>query len=351
MPLGSALTSTIDIDFTRAQGSASTGRIWFQPPRQKVGTTMVNGVGVPVDLVQGVATINLVRLPQGTYRVVEQLDGLRQRSFDFALPLSAAAVVQYEDIVETSPVPARYTAVRTINGVPPNATTGDIELTAIQGPKGDKGDKGDPGNNGTNGSPGPKGDKGDPGTNGVDGSPGAKGDKGDKGDPGDQGPPGTGLADRIIRVADHSKQGAGDYYSMANTDGAWDFFTGGPAEYSVAAAVGDDIEVAYNYLIAGAVTSFVDLAVVTGSSPTRQRYLASGNATPSFSGSSGNYPTDANFTGRSGTFGFTVQAGDLDSGLVRLRWVIKTSNTNGRMYANDNYPLMLSIRNTRLSGS
>lgn len=208
MPLGSAPTSKIDIDFTRAQGVASEGRILFQPLQQKVGTTMVPDTPVPAELVSGVATINLVRLPQGTYRAIQQLDGQRERSFNFALPLTAPAVVQYEDIVPIQPVPAQHQYVSTINGVPPNLTTGNIELEAIEGPpgpKGDKGDKGDPGTPGTNGTngtngadgaPGPKGDKGDPGDDGADGAPGtpgtngvdgAKGDKGDKGDPGTPG--------------------------------------------------------------------------------------------------------------------------------------------------------------------
>lgn len=199
MPLGSAPTSTIDIDFTRAQGTASTGRIVFQPPRQKVGTTMLSNAPVIADLSAGVAMINLVRLPQGTYRVVEQIDGRPDRTYDFALPTTAAPVVQYEDVVPIGPVPARHQYVSTINGVAPNPTTGNLELEAIEGPAGPKGDKGDPGTTGTNGvdgSPGPKGDKGDkgdpgdPGTDGLpgaDGADGAAGPKGDKGDPGDDG--------------------------------------------------------------------------------------------------------------------------------------------------------------------
>lgn len=209
MPLGSAPTSKIDIDFIRAQGAASEGQIWFQPPRQKVGTTMLDGTAVPVKLVNGVASIDLVRLPHGTYRVIEQFKGRPDRWYDFSLPLTAPAEIQYEDIVSTVPIPDRFTYVAKINGVSPDPTTGNMELEAIegpQGPKGDKGDKGDPGTNGTNGTngldgaagpKGDKGDKGDPGddgadgTNGLDGAAGPKGDKGDKGDPGDDGADGA----------------------------------------------------------------------------------------------------------------------------------------------------------------
>lgn len=194
MPLGSALTTTIDIDYTRAQGTASTGRILFQPPRQPVGTTMVSSAPVPADLVAGVASIDLVRLPQGTYRVIEQLDGQRERSYDFALPLSAPPLVQYEQIVPVNAVPARHQYVSTINGIAPNLITGNITLETLVGPKGDKGDPGDdgaPGTNGTNGvdgAPGAKGDKGDPGD---DGGVGPAGPKGDKGDPGNDGADGV----------------------------------------------------------------------------------------------------------------------------------------------------------------
>lgn len=116
MPLGSALKTKIDIDYTRAQGVASTGRILFQPTPQKVGTTMVSGLAVPVTLVSGVATVDLVRLPEGTYKAIEQLDGIAQRSFDFLLPPSSADIVQYEDIVPI-PVPDEYEPVSILTSI------------------------------------------------------------------------------------------------------------------------------------------------------------------------------------------------------------------------------------------
>lgn len=128
MPLGSAVTSTIDIDFTRAQGVNSSGRITFQPPRQKLGTTMLSSHAVPVEVKNGVATVNLVRLPAGVYRVKEEIDGRPAKDFLFALPLTAAAVIQYEDIAPVDSVPTTYTAVRSVNGVTPNPTTGNVEI-------------------------------------------------------------------------------------------------------------------------------------------------------------------------------------------------------------------------------
>src|SRR5687768_8479213 len=189
MPLGSAPTSRIDIDYIRAQGKASTGRILFQPPRQPLDSTMLSNAAVAVDLYGGVGSVELVRLPAGTYKAIEQIDGLPQRSFDFALPLTAPAVLKYEDIVQVTPIPARFTYVAKINGILPDPTTGNITLESLEGPmgpqgeKGDKGDKGDPGDDGIDG------------TNGLDGENGPKGDKGDPGDDGSDGAPGTPGAD------------------------------------------------------------------------------------------------------------------------------------------------------------
>lgn len=176
--MGSEAKTKIDIDFIRAQGDASKGRLWFQPPRQKVGTHMLDGVPIPVDVENGVATIDLIRLPSGTYRVIEQFKGRSDRWYDFALPLSSPSVVRYEDIVPVSPIPAKHAYVSTINGIPPNPTTGNIVLDAIEGPPGPKGD------------PGPQGLQGIQGVQGPPGVQGPKGDTGDQGIQGLQGPAG-----------------------------------------------------------------------------------------------------------------------------------------------------------------
>ena len=160
MPSGSELKTRIDIDFIRAQGNGSTGRIWFVPPRQRVDSTMLDGVGVSVDVVNGRGSIDLVRLPVGTYRVIEQFKGRPDRWYDFALPLSAPTVVRYEEIVPVGPIPSRHTYVSTINGVAPDPTTGNIELEAIEGPQGPQGPEGDPGPQGDEGPQGPPGSTG-----------------------------------------------------------------------------------------------------------------------------------------------------------------------------------------------
>jgi hypothetical protein len=341
---------------------------------------MLSNAAVPVDLYGGVATVDLARLPSGTYKAIEQIDGLPQRTFSFALPLTAPEVVQYEDIVQVVPTPTRFTYVAKINGVSPNPTTGDItvdvsggastldELTdvAVSAPANNQAllfDSGD-----ARWENKPLADVALSGLysalSGLPTIPNSPDDVGAAEEihghsvsqiAGLQAALDTillrALPDRILRIADHSKQAGGvNTYDMPNTDNNWQLFTDGPAEYTIQAAVGDDVEVSYNYLIAGATTSFVDLAVVTGGASTRQRYLASGISTPTFQGNSANYPSDAGFQGHCGVLGFTVEESDLDSGNVRLRWVIKTANTSGKMYANDNYPLIVGIRVTRRSG-
>lgn len=128
MPLGSAPQSTIEIDFTRAQGINSSGRISFRPPRQKVGTTMLSSSAVVVKIENGVGSVDLVRLPAGVYDVTEEIDGRPARDFKFALPLDAASVINYEDIAPVTTPPTTYTVVRSVNGVFPNPTTGNVTI-------------------------------------------------------------------------------------------------------------------------------------------------------------------------------------------------------------------------------
>lgn len=134
MPLGSAVKSTIDIDYTRAQGVNSSGRITFQPPRIRIGTTMISTHKVMVDIENGVGSVELARLPAGTYRVREEIDGRPPYEYSFALPLSAPSTIQYEEIAAVDPIPEIFTSVKTINGVPPNPVTGDIEIAEGGGP-------------------------------------------------------------------------------------------------------------------------------------------------------------------------------------------------------------------------
>lgn len=134
MPLGSAPKTAINIDFTRAQGLESTGTITFEPPRVVVGTTILSTRPVEVPISGGLGDISLVRLPAGTYHVVEKIDNQLPYEWDFALPTSSSASLNYEDISGSAPVPAIYTYARSVNGVIPDPVTGNIVVTATAGP-------------------------------------------------------------------------------------------------------------------------------------------------------------------------------------------------------------------------
>lgn len=310
MPLGSALTSKIDIDFTRAQGVASKGRIWFQPPRQKVGTTMLDGVAVPVNLINGVATVDLVRLPQGTYRVVEQLEGRPDRSYDFALPLSAPSVVQYEDIVQVAPVPVKHQYVSTINGVAPDQTTGNIILESLQGPPGPQGPAG------------PQGPQGNPGIQGPAGPAGADGTPGAQGPQGPQGPAGPAGEDGILKAFATTGMVTGTF-GPAGDSGAWDFC---PAQYrpKVAASVGDRILWVPGFLHKFDQEAVCDIVSMVSGSPVR--YRSSGTDTPLSSGYGGLY-MHATFGGLRPVW-WTVAAEDISlDGDITLALAFRNNGT------------------------
>lgn len=467
MPLGSALKSTIDIDFTRAQGINSSGQITFEPPRTRIGTTIISPLKIRVPIVNGVGTVELVRLPAGTYHVREEIDGRAPYEFNFSLPTSSATTIQYEEIAPVDSVPLVYTSVKTINGIPPNPTTGnivissggaeeledldDVILTSVANGQvlvydGSElvwenrtltatdvgaaptshshpssqitdfqtsvdariqlivdaapaaldtlnelaaalGDDPDFAGTMTLALAGKQpldsdltniadltptdGDvlqrisgswanrtaaqlktslalsKSDVGLSAVDNTSDANK------------PVSTAqaaaiaqriLPPRILRIKDKSKEGAGNTYDLPNTSDTWALFAAGPVEQTIQANVGDDISVYYDFLMQIHVSSFFDFVVVTGATPTIQRYLSSGSSTPTFNGPSGSYPSNEQFQGVNGMLGFAVESGDLDSGNVRLRWAIRTTTANGKIFANNNYPLTIRVVNTRLSG-
>lgn len=467
MPLGSALKSTIDIDFTRAQGVNSSGQITFEPPRVRIGTTILSPYKVLVPVVNGVATIQLVRLVSGTYHVREEIDGRAPYEFNFSLPVGAADTIQYEEIASVDPVPLVYTVVRTVNGIAPDPTTGNIVIASggatnldgltdvvISSPINGQtlvydslsavwrnllltaADVGASPISHTHSSSQITDFQAAVDTRVqliVDAAPSALdtlnelaaalGDDPDfagtitvalsnkqpldsdlttiagltpanadvlqriagawanrtpaqlkidlslsKTDVGLANVDNTSdankpvsiatavsiaqrvLPPRIVRVQDKTKEGAGNTYDLPSTSDTWALFSAGPAEYTIVSNIGDDISVYYDFLMQTHVSSFFDFAVVTGGTPTVQRYLSSGSSAPTFNGPSGSYPSSEGFQGVSGMLSFSVESGDLDSGSVRLRWIIKTSTANGKIYANNNYPLSIRVVNTRLSG-
>lgn len=124
-----ALRTKIDIDYIRAQGVGVSGRILFYPPRMKVGGQLLSRAPVIVDVVGGIGSVELVRLPAGgTYRVSEQIEDSMGYGFHFALPETSPSVIRYEEIAQVDPVPTTYTVVRSVNGILPNPITGNVTV-------------------------------------------------------------------------------------------------------------------------------------------------------------------------------------------------------------------------------
>jgi hypothetical protein len=335
MPLGSALKSKIDIDFTRAQGVASKGRILFQPPRQKVGTTMLDGTAVPADLIDGVATIELARLPQGTYRVVEQLEGRLQRSYEFALPLSAPAVVQYEDIVEVQPVPVKHQYVSTINGIAPDLTTGNIVLESLQGPPGPPGP---PGADGEDGAQGIQGIQGIPGPPGADGEDGAQGIQGIQGPPG---PPGADGQDGVLKAFAQTPSTI-EPFGPCGDSGTWTLCPTSYRPEPIVASVGDRILWTPAFVHQNNQEAAFDLASVISGAPAR--YLSSGTSTPLAGGYAGLYMVNGWPRSLNPTW-YTVAAEDLDTnGKITLALAYRAAGS-GNMMGNAFIPGYVVIAN------
>lgn len=347
MPLGSAPISLIDIDFTRANGTGSEGRILISPPRVRIGSTMLSRYAVPIVIKNGKGKIELAHIPLGwgTYHIREEIDGKAPYEFDFALPIGSPSVIEYETIAQVSAVPAVYTVVRTINGVAPNPTTGDIVVDA----------------GGSDEHTHPISE--------IEGLAAALAGKAPSVHSHlttqitnfqieveeiaqavvDLATEQLALPNRILRVKDKSKEGVGNTYNLPDTGGNWVLFAGGPSEYVIEANVGDDINLDYDFQMDQHVTAVLDFAVVDASG-FLVRYLGSGTSIPTYDGLPGVYPASERFQGLSGMTGLTVEADDIDGGYVHLQWAIKTSADNGKIYANNNSPLTMRIVNTRLSG-
>lgn len=325
MPLGSAPKTRIDIDFTRAQGVNSSGWIYFYPMRTPVGMTMISDVPVPVEIKNGIGSVELVRMDLATYKVREIIDGRPPFTFHFALPVNSPSVVRYETIAEVAPLPSYWTMVKTINGVPPNPTTGNIVLESLVGPAGPKGDKGDPGEQGLAGPPGVDGEDGSPGAQGPPGADGEDGVQGIQGPPGadgaagPQGPPGE---DGILKAFATTGMITGTF-GPAGDSGSWDHC---PVEYrpAVTAGVGDKILWTPGFLHKFDQEANCDLASMVDGVPAR--YRSSGTAVPLTGGYGGLY-MHASIGGLRPVW-WTVAAEDISSdGKVRLALAFRNNGS------------------------
>lgn len=303
MPLGSALKSTIDIDFTRAQGVGSSGVIVFEPKRLRIGTTIVTSYPVRVEIKDGIGSVDLVRMPLGTYRVTELIDGRPAWPFSFTLALDAPDVIQYEDIAQVSPVPATYTNVKTVNGVPPNSLTGDVLVPAGVGPVGPPGAPGTNGTNGTNGAPGTNGTNGAPGTNGTDGQDGTM-----------KAYATTGL---VLGT-----------FGPCGDSGTWTLCPENYRPTPIPAVVGDHLLWTPGFLHQTSAEAAYDVASVVDG--VAARYRASGGITPNAFGYGGLY-TASTLGGGMRPVWWTVEADDLVDGAVTLALAYRASGSGNTM--------------------
>jgi hypothetical protein len=132
--------------------------------------------------------------------------------------------------------------------------------------------------------------------------------------------------------------------TLPNTSSAWQrlFQVGGASfEIAIPAAVGDDVQIGVHAMRSATSGASVDIAVIVGT--TLQRFLATGTSTPAVEGDPGWYPSNS-FIGQSAPRGFTVAAGDLDTGTVRFVVAAKSGGT-GTLYASTSYPFYWQAEN------
>lgn len=340
-------TSTIDIDFIRATGIGSSGEIFFCPPRVRVGGALLSSDPVRAIVLAGRASIELLQLPNGyTYRVIEKIDNRREYGFRFALTSTSPSVIQYEDIAEVDSVPATYTVVRTVNGISPSPTTGNIVIE-VAGTPGPEGPPGPPGTNGTNG------------VDGAPGSPGVKGDKGDKGDQGDQGPAGTNGTngtngadgapgrDGVLKAFTRTPSTI-ETWGPCGDGGTWTMCPSSYRSVPIPAAVGDHLLWTPPFLHQNNQEAAFDLASVIAGEPAR--YLSSGTTTPLGGGYAGLYIVAGWPRSLSPTW-YTVAAEDIDvNGKVTLALMFR-NNGSGNQMGNVNVPGYIEVANAGPGGA
>lgn len=152
--------------------------------------------------------------------------------------------------------------------------------------------------------------------------------------PADGGGGGGGTAIKVVQASITT----GDV-TFPSTSGAWQALSG--FEISIAAAVGDYLDLSVHALRSQAPTSYIDLAVIVGSSIVR--YITTGTSTAPSEGSPGLYPAN-DFVIYPGPRGFTVASGDRDGANVRVIVACKAAGS-GTLFASTTYPFYWRIIN------
>lgn len=351
-----ALKTKIDIDYIRAQGIGVTGRILFYPPRIKVGSQLLSRAPVVVDVTEGIGSVELVRLPAGgTYRVSEHIDNTMGYGFHFALPETSPSVIRYEEIAQVDPVPATYTVVRTVNGIPPNPTTGNVVIEVAgtpgpqgppgppgpEGPEGAQGLQGIQGIPGTPGAPGPEGPEGPEGPQGIQGIPGPEGPAGPQGDPGTPGAPGAPGADGTLKAQTITAPATGAF-GPAGDSGSW---VPCPAAYRsvpITASPGDRLLWNCGFFYQNTQEATFDIASLIDGAPVRFR--STGTNTPHAFGYGPMYFA-AGLPRSLPPVWFTVAAEDIDTnGKVTLALMYRDSGS-GNMLGHGSIPGDVTVTN------
>lgn len=330
-----ALRTKIDINYIRAQGIGVSGRILFYPPRMKVGGQLLSRTPVIVDVVSGIGSVELVRLPAGgTYRVSEQIEGSMGYGFHFALPETSPSVIRYEEIAQVDPVPATYTVVRTVNGISPNPTTGNvvIEVAGTPGPQGPPGPEG---------PEGPEGPQGLQGIQGVPGSPGAPGPEGPEGPQGIPGTPGAPGEDGTLKAQTITTPATGAFGPAGDT-GSW---VPCPAAYRsvpITASPGDRLLWNCGFFYQNTQEATFDIASLIDGVPARFR--STGTNTPHAFGYGPMYFA-AGLPRSLPPVWFTVAAEDIDTnGKVTLALMYRDSGS-GNMLGHAGIPGDVTVTN------
>lgn len=221
----------------------------------------------------------------------------------------------------------------------------------VRGPKGATGPAGPastvPGPQGPAGATGPQGAPGTPGAPGAAGSVGAAGPQGPQGIQGPAGPTGPAGADgSSASIGLATKVITSGNVVAPNTGGNWRVPShaeglGAAFELAVPAQVGDRVGVGYNGMKSDTSSLFLDVAVQVGAAAVR--WLGSKTGVPLVEGDPGWYPVTG-FRPHAAYRWFTVAAGDLDGGVLRLVLGNKSAGA-GTVYADTNYPFELSALN------
>lgn len=324
-----ALKTKIDIDYIRAQGIGVNGRILFYPPRIKLGSQLLSRAPVTVDVVDGIGSVELVRLPAGgTYRVSEHIDNTMGYGFHFALPETSPSVIRYEEIVKVDPVPATYTVVRTVNGISPNPTTGNvvIEVAGTPGPQG---------------PPGPEGPQGIQGIQGIQGTPGAPGPEGPQGDPGTPGAPGAPGADGTLKAQTITTPSV-EVFGPAGDSGSWVPCPNAYRSIPIIASPGDRLLWNCGFYYQNTQEAAFDIASLIDGAPVRFR--STGTNTPHAAGYGPMYFAAGQPRSLPPVW-FTVTAEDIDiNGKVTLALIYRSSGS-GNMLGNINIPGDVTVTN------